>query len=102
MAGNKTFTELDTLATVDKANDWLAVVDVSDTTASIYGTTKKANAEQFIGPTGSQGPTGSTGPTGPQGSTGPTGAASTAAGPTGPTGSTGSTGPTGPTGAKGD
>lgn len=52
MAGNKTITELDTLATVDKANDWLAVVDVSDTTASTYGTTKKANVDQFIGPTG--------------------------------------------------
>ena len=43
MAGNKTFTELTTLATVDKDNDWMAVVDVSDTSASVYGTTKKAN-----------------------------------------------------------
>ena len=91
MAANKTFTELEELTTVDKSNDWMAVVDVSDTTASIYGTTKKAVVNQFIGPTGatgSQGPTGGTGPTGPQGSTGPTGADSTVTGPTGPTGST--------------
>ena len=45
----KTFTELEELTTVDKNNDWMAVVDVSDKTASIYGTTKKANVEQFIG-----------------------------------------------------
>jgi len=37
MAGNKTFTELEELTTVDKSNDWLAVVDVSDTTASHFG-----------------------------------------------------------------
>ena len=35
MAGNKTFTEL---TTVDKDNDWMAVVDVSDKSASTYGT----------------------------------------------------------------
>ena len=52
MAGNKTFTELTTLATVDKDNDWMAVVDVSDTTASTYGTTKKANVAQFVGEKG--------------------------------------------------
>ena len=52
MAGNKTFTELTTLATVDKDNDWMAVVDVSDTSASVYGTTKKANVDQFIGEKG--------------------------------------------------
>ena len=120
MANNKTFTELDGLTTVDKSNDWLAVVDVSDTTASTYGTTKKANVDQFIGPTGptgSQGATGATGPTGPtgadsvvpgptgptgpRGATGPTGADSTVQGPTGPTGPQGSTGPEGPTGPTG-
>jgi hypothetical protein len=116
MAGNKTFTELTELVTVDKNNDWMAVVDVSDTTASIYGTTKKANVDQFIGetgPTGPQGITGPTGGTGPTGPTGATGADSTVAGPTGPTGPTGSqgiqgvqgvtgpTGITGPTGATG-
>lgn len=52
MAGNKTFTELTTLETVDKDNDWMAVVDVSDTSASTYGTTKKANVAQFIGEKG--------------------------------------------------
>ena len=52
MAGNKTFTELTELVTVDKNNDWMAVVDVSDTTASVYGTTKKANVSQFIGDKG--------------------------------------------------
>ena len=52
MAGNKTITELTTLATVDKNNDWLPVVDVSDTTESSYGTTKKALVDQFIGDTG--------------------------------------------------
>lgn len=52
MAANKTITELTTLATVDHNADWLPVVDVSDTTASTYGTTKKANVDQFIGPTG--------------------------------------------------
>ena len=52
MAANKTFTELEELTTVDKNNDWMAVVDVSDKTASIYGTTKKANVEQFIGEKG--------------------------------------------------
>ena len=52
MAGNKTITELDTLVTVDKNNDWMAVVDVSDTTASEFGTTKKANVDQFIGEKG--------------------------------------------------
>ena len=52
MAGNKTFTELTTLATVDKDNDWMAVVDVSDTSASTYGTTKKANVAQFVGEKG--------------------------------------------------
>lgn len=52
MAANKTFTELEELTTVDKNNDWMAVVDVSDTSASIYGTTKKANVDQFIGDKG--------------------------------------------------
>lgn len=52
MAANKTFTELEELTTVDKNNDWMAVVDVSDTTASVYGTTKKANVSQFIGDKG--------------------------------------------------
>ena len=52
MAANKTITELTTLATVDHNADWLPVVDVSDTTASTYGTTKKALVDQFIGPTG--------------------------------------------------
>ena len=52
MAGNKTFTELTTLETVDKDNDWMAVVDVSDTSASVYGTTKKALVDQFIGEKG--------------------------------------------------
>lgn len=104
MAGNKTFTELSELTTVDKTNDWMAVVDVSDTTASLYGTTKKANVDQFIGPTGPTGSTGPTGATGPQGSTGPTGptgADSTVPGPTGPTGPQGATGPQGPTGSTG-
>ena len=49
MAGNKTFTELTELETVDKSADWMAVVDVSDTSASVYGTTKKALVDQFIG-----------------------------------------------------
>ncbi len=120
MANDKTFTELDELTTVDKSNDWLAVVDVSDTTASTYGTTKKANVDQFIGPTGptgatgadstvqgptgptgAKGSTGATGATGPQGVTGPTGADSTVEGPTGPTGPQGATGPEGPTGPTG-
>lgn len=52
MAGNKTFTELSELTTVDKSNDWMAVVDVSDTSASEYGTTKKAVVDQFIGEKG--------------------------------------------------
>jgi hypothetical protein len=52
MAGNKTFTELDELETVDKSADWMAVVDVSDTSASVYGTTKKALVDQFIGEKG--------------------------------------------------
>jgi len=52
MAGNKTFTELTELETVDKSADWMAVVDVSDTSASVYGTTKKALVDQFIGEKG--------------------------------------------------
>jgi len=52
MAGNKTFTELTELETVDKSADWMAVVDVSDTSASVYGTTKKAVVDQFIGEKG--------------------------------------------------
>ena len=52
MAANKTITELSELVTVDKNNDWMAVVDVSDKTASKYGTTKKANVDQFIGEKG--------------------------------------------------
>lgn len=52
MANIKTITELTTLATVDNSNDWLPVVDASDTTESSYGTTKKANVDQFIGEKG--------------------------------------------------
>jgi len=52
MAGNKTFTELSELEVVDKSADWMAVVDVSDTSASVYGTTKKAYVDQFIGEKG--------------------------------------------------
>ena len=52
MAGNKTFTELTELETVDKSADWMAVVDVSDKSASDYGTTKKALVDQFIGEKG--------------------------------------------------
>ena len=53
---DKRITQLPTLAAVDQSADWVPVVDVSDTTASLQGTTKKSLVEQFIGPTGPTGP----------------------------------------------
>jgi hypothetical protein len=131
MAGNKTFTELTELTTVDKDNDWMAVVDVSDTSASTYGTTKKANVAQFVGEKGdaatvdvgttttgeagtnanvvNSGTTSAAvldftiprGDKGEKGDTGPTGPTGAASTVAGPTGPTGSTGSTGPTGPTG-
>ena len=106
MADRKTITELTTLATVSKTADWLPVVDVSDTTESTYGTTKKAVVSQFLGDTGVQGDTGVAGDTGigtkgDTGEQGDTGAASTIAGDTGVQGDTG-VGTQGDTGEKGD
>ena len=107
MAGNKTITELTTLATVDKTADWLAVVDVSDTTASTYGTTKKANVDQFIGPTGAAATvdagTTTTGAAGTDASVVNAGTTSAAVfNFTIPRGNTGATGAAGSDGADGD
>lgn len=55
MANTKTITELTTLPAVDKTTDWLPVVDTSDTTESVYGTTKKALVDQFVGEKGDTG-----------------------------------------------
>lgn len=107
MAANKTFTELEELTTVDKNNDWLAVVDVSDTTASTYGTTKKANVDQFIGEKGDAATvdagTTTTGDAGTNASVVNVGTTSAAVlNFTIPRGNTGATGATGSDGADGD
>lgn len=107
MAANKTFTELEELTTVDKNNDWMAVVDVSDKTASIYGTTKKANVEQFIGDKGDAATvdagTTTTGAEGTNASVVNSGTTSAAVfNFTIPRGNTGATGATGSDGADGD
>ncbi len=106
MAANKTFTELTELVTVDKNNDWMAVVDVSDTTASPYGTTKKANVDQFIGDKGDAATvdvgTTTTGAEGTDASVVNAGTTSAAVfNFTIPRGNTGATGATGPAGADG-
>jgi hypothetical protein len=107
MAANKTFTELSELVTVDKNNDWMAVVDVSDTSASIYGTTKKANVDQFIGEKGDAATvdagTTTTGAAGTDASVVNVGTTSAAVlNFTIPRGNTGATGATGSDGADGD
>ena len=105
MADQK-ISELETLTPVDD-NDYVVVVDRSDTTMGPNGTTKKSLKEDLKGDTGPTGPTGATGsigPTGPQGSTGPQGPTGEQ-GPTGAEGATGpqgATGPTGPQGATGE
>lgn len=62
MAQEKVISQLNQLATVDPNADWVPVVDVSDTTASEFGTTKKALVSEFVGETGSQGEQGEPGP----------------------------------------
>lgn len=61
MSDRKKISELTELATVDKSNDWVPVVDISDTTESPQGTTKKAVVDQFIGETGAPGQDGEDG-----------------------------------------
>lgn len=131
MADTKVISELTELVTVDKATDWVPVVDVSDTTESVEGTTKKAVVNQFIGPKGDAATvdagTTTTGDPGtnasvvnsgttsaavfdftiPRGATGATGSQGIQGiqgiqGEKGDKGDTGSTGATGATGAKGD
>jgi len=109
MAAEKTITELNELTVVDQANDWMPVVDVSDTSASVYGTTKKAKASQFKGDTGNQGErgdtgvgtVGATGSSGQQGDTGVGEKGDTGVGAKGDTG-VGVTGATGEDGEQGD
>lgn len=48
----KTISELTSLATVNRSEDLIPVIDVSDTTDSEYGTTKKTLVEQFVGDKG--------------------------------------------------
>lgn len=88
---DKRITELTTLAPVDNA-DWVAVVDVSDTTDGPAGTTKKAARSEFKGDTGATGAKGDTGATGPAGADG-------ANGTNGTNGSNGSDGADGADGA---
>jgi hypothetical protein len=98
----KTLTELELqpTASVDRDNDLVMTVDVSDTSMSSYGTSKKVKVEAFIGDTGATGADSTVpGPTGPKGEKGDKGADSTVPGPTGPQGIQGEVGPTGSTGA---
>lgn len=123
---DKRITELPLVTTVNAADLFLSVTDVSTSpvnkritasnlaaffagAVSVYATitgvagssasvTVDSNAAfTFTIPRGDTGLTGATGAQGPTGATGPTGAV----GPTGPTGLTGPTGPAGPTGPTG-
>lgn len=46
---NKRITDLPSISVVDTANDKLVIVDVSDTSSSASGTTKKITPAQFVG-----------------------------------------------------
>lgn len=70
---DKKISQLSSLSPVAD-DDLVVVVDISDTTMSASGTTKKALKSELKGDQGIQGETGATGPTGPQGPTGATGA----------------------------
>ena len=110
MADTKVISELTELTTVDKTHDWVPVVDVSDTTESVEGTTKKAVVDQFIGDKGDAATVDvgitTTGLPGTNASVVNSGSTSSAildfTIPRGATGATGATGPQGIQGEKGD